>query len=169
MPRVSRPASRVTSSRPAGVQTSRYEAITTPHPGTVADHQHRHKPLPNGKQSLTGARGNPARRGDRAVTPAGRTLGRDPTQEVDHEQAANPDAGARRRAAARTLAVAAALAALVATLGAGQALAARPRRTSASWNAKPGSTDHHTAAIRQALAAEAVPDERILERQGEID
>jgi hypothetical protein len=29
--------------------------------------------------------------------------------------------------------------------------------------------DYHAAAIRQALAVETVPDERILERQGKID
>ena len=68
------------------------------------------------------------------------------------------------RAVARTLAVAATIAALVATLGAGQALAVPDERILE----RQGMIDYHAAAIRQALAAEAVPDERILERQGMI-
>jgi hypothetical protein len=70
----------------------------------------------------------------------------------------------RRRRGARAVAVGVAVAALVATLGAGQALAVPDERILE----RQGMIDYHTAAIRQALAAEAVPDERILERQGKI-
>ena len=73
----------------------------------------------------------------------------------------------RRRRGARAVAGRASrpLAALVATLGAGQALAGPDERILE----RQGMIDYHAAAIRQALAAEAVPDERILERQGMID
>jgi hypothetical protein len=57
------------------------------------------------------------------------------------------------------------VAALVATLGAGQALAVPDERILE----RQGMIDYHAAAIRQALAVETVPDERILERQGKID
>ena len=70
----------------------------------------------------------------------------------------------RRRRGTRAVAVGVAVAALVATLGAGQALAGPDERILE----RQGMIDYHTAAIRQALAAEAVPDERILERQGKI-
>jgi hypothetical protein len=70
----------------------------------------------------------------------------------------------RRRRGARAVAVGVAVAALVATLGAGQALAGPDERILE----RQGMIDYHTAAIRRALAAEAVPDERILERQGKI-
>jgi hypothetical protein len=70
----------------------------------------------------------------------------------------------RRRRGARAVAVGVAVAALVATLGAGQALAVPDERILE----RQGMIDYHAAAIRQALAAEAVPDERILERQGKI-
>ena len=70
----------------------------------------------------------------------------------------------RRRGGARAVAVGVAVAALVATLGAGQALAVPDERILE----RQGMIDYHAAAIRQALAAEAVPDERILERQGKI-
>ena len=70
----------------------------------------------------------------------------------------------RRRRGARAVAVGVAVAALVATLGAGQALAGPDERILE----RQGMIDYHAAAIRQALAAEAVPDERILERQGKI-
>src|SRR5512133_2689270 len=123
-PSVSRPASRATSSWPAGVQTSRYAPITTPH-GTAADHPDRHKPLPNGKQSLTGA--NHARRGDRAVPRLQPHATGAPAAEVDHLQPAQL-ASACDRGCGRTLAMATAMAALVATLGAGHALAGPDER-----------------------------------------
>jgi hypothetical protein len=70
----------------------------------------------------------------------------------------------RRQRGARAVAVGVAVAALVATLGAGPALAVPDERILE----RQGKIDYHAAAIRQALAAEAVPDERILERQGKI-
>ena len=70
----------------------------------------------------------------------------------------------RRRRGARAVAVGVAVAALVATLGAGQALAVPDERILE----RQGMIDYHAAAIRQALAAQAVPDERVLERQGKI-
>ena len=73
----------------------------------------------------------------------------------------------RRRRGARAVAVGVAVAALVATLGAGQALAVEAVPDERILE-RQGMIDYHAAAIRQALAAEAVPDERILERQGKI-
>jgi hypothetical protein len=74
----------------------------------------------------------------------------------------------RRRAtgaAARTLAVGVAAAALVGIVGASQALAGTDKRVMQ----RQGMIDRQAATGRQGLAAVAGPDERVLERQGRID
>jgi hypothetical protein len=68
-------------------------------------------------------------------------------------------------AAARTVVVGVAMAALVGIVGASQALAATDERVLQ----RQGMIDRQAATGRQALAAGAVPDERVLERQGRID
>jgi hypothetical protein len=74
----------------------------------------------------------------------------------------------RRRAtgaAARTVVVGVAVAALVGIVGASQALAGTDERVMQ----RQGMIDRQAATGRQGLAAGAVPDERVLERQGSID
>ena len=74
----------------------------------------------------------------------------------------------RRRAteaAARTVVVGVAVAALVGIVGASQALAGTDERVMQ----RQGMIDRQAATGRQGLAAVAVPDERVLERQGRID
>jgi hypothetical protein len=73
----------------------------------------------------------------------------------------------RRRAtgvAARTVVIGVAVAALVGIVGASQALAGTDERVM-----EQGMIDRQAATGRQGLAAVAVPDERVMERQGRID